>query len=86
MRFCLAIYQNASSNSAADNSMFVLLLRDCFNDGTKVKVTSAERETALFMHMESDRKGGSRDLILEADLGGHGGYNATSLVFLEYKS
>ena len=43
------------------------------------------RDTALFMHMESDRKGGSRDLILEADLGGHGEYNATSLLFLEYK-
>ena len=47
VKFCLALYQNASSNSAADNSMFVLLLRDCFDDGTKVKVTSAERETAL---------------------------------------
>ena len=34
--------------------------------------TSTKGEASVFMHMEPDRKGGSRDLILEADLGGHG--------------
>ena len=36
------------------------------------KVRERKRQASVFMHVESDRKGGSRDLILEADLGGHG--------------
>ena len=43
------------------------------------------RRSETFIHVGRIKRG-DQETSFEADLGGHGGYNATSLLFLEYKA
>ena len=46
----------------------------------------SRRRSETFIHVGRIKRVDQETTIPEADLGGHCGYNATSLLFLEYKA